>query len=96
MDTIVRSVKDITASDRQAIEHLLGTPLGDDQQVVIRVLPVGNEPVHEKLHTGKDFEQLMGPVHEAFAYSGLSEQEAVELFEKEKHDMRHERRQANN
>ena len=37
MDAFVRNVKDIAAADRQAIEHLLGAPLTDNQQVVIQV-----------------------------------------------------------
>jgi hypothetical protein len=39
MDAFVRNVKDIAAADRQAIEHLLGAPLTDNQQVVIQVMP---------------------------------------------------------
>ena len=39
MDNIVRNVKDIAAADRRAIEHLLGAPLADHQQVVIQVMP---------------------------------------------------------
>ena len=38
-------------------------------------------------------EALLQPVREAFEASGLSEDEAVELFEAEKHALRRERRQ---
>jgi len=39
-------------------------------------------------------EELLAPVREAFAHSGLTEDEAVDLFESEKHAMRSERRKS--
>jgi hypothetical protein len=38
MDTIVRNVGDIDAGDRQALEHVLGQRLQQNQQLVIRVI----------------------------------------------------------
>lgn len=38
MKSIVRNVRDIDASDREALEHVVGEPLGANQQLVISVL----------------------------------------------------------
>ena len=38
METVTRNVKDIGTADRQALEHVIGRNLADDQRVVIRVL----------------------------------------------------------
>jgi hypothetical protein len=38
MEPVVRNVRDITAADRRALEHVLGRPLGEDQQVVLQVV----------------------------------------------------------
>jgi hypothetical protein len=38
MESVMCSVKDIETADRQALEHVLGRPLGDDQQLVIQVV----------------------------------------------------------
>ncbi len=47
MDNVVRNVKDIDSSDRQALEHVLGLPLDDNQQVVIRVVNPTATPVKD-------------------------------------------------
>lgn len=38
MDTITCNVDDLAVPDRQALEHVLGRPLADHQQVLIAVL----------------------------------------------------------
>lgn len=40
----------------------------------------------------QDLRAITAPVHEAFKASGMTEDEAVEVFENEKHAMRAERR----
>lgn len=44
METFIQNVKDIDADKRQALEHLVGHHLDANQQVVIRVIDVGEEP----------------------------------------------------
>jgi hypothetical protein len=44
MESIVRNVRDLDAGNRQSLETLLGRRLGDDQQVMIRVVTPGVEP----------------------------------------------------
>jgi hypothetical protein len=38
MEDVIRNVNEIDSTDRQAIEHLLGEPLRENQQVMIRVI----------------------------------------------------------
>jgi len=44
MVTFIQNVKDIDADKRQALEHVVGQHLRANQQVVIRVIDVGEEP----------------------------------------------------
>ena len=38
MDTITRYVRDIESNDRQALEHLVGKQLRENQQIIINVV----------------------------------------------------------
>ena len=40
MSTIVRNVRDIDASDRSALQHVVGMELREDQQLIIQVVEV--------------------------------------------------------
>jgi len=40
MGPIIRNVKDIEADDRRSLEHVVGQPLRDDQQVIIKVTTI--------------------------------------------------------
>jgi hypothetical protein len=44
MESIVRSVKDIDADQRQWIESAIGRRLQESQQLIIHVVDVGTEP----------------------------------------------------
>ncbi len=44
MVTLIQNVKDIDADKRQALERIVGQHLRANQQVVIRVIDVGEEP----------------------------------------------------
>lgn len=50
--------------------------------------------IRRQLDADDQLEQALAPIHDAFDSSGLTEQDAVELFEAEKHAMRRERRGA--
>jgi hypothetical protein len=39
METITRHVRDIDAADRQALEHVIGRELSEDQEVIFQVVP---------------------------------------------------------
>jgi hypothetical protein len=54
MERLLRNVDDIESADRQAIEHLLGRPLGADQKVFIMAFTPGETPdpeTREKVRT---------------------------------------------
>ena len=38
METVIRNVDEIDAHDRQALEHVLGQSLSENQQLVIRIV----------------------------------------------------------
>jgi hypothetical protein len=38
MDPVIRHVRDMDAADRRALEHVLGRPLAEDQQVIVQVV----------------------------------------------------------
>jgi hypothetical protein len=43
MDKVVRDVRNIDQADREALEHVLGQSLGDNQQIVIDVVDIGTD-----------------------------------------------------
>jgi hypothetical protein len=70
------------------------------RDLVKRAEATGTEPekvavaaIRRQLDADEQLEQLLTPVRDAFQSSGLTEEEAVELFEAEKHEMRRERRE---
>lgn len=40
MNTLIRNVRDLEAANRRSLESLLGQPLSEDEQVIIRVVAV--------------------------------------------------------
>jgi hypothetical protein len=44
MDAVVRNVGEIDAHDRQALEHVLGQTLRENQQIVIRIVNIQGQP----------------------------------------------------
>jgi len=55
---------------------------------------VAVETLRQQVEADESYRQLMTPIHEAFESSELTEDEAVELFETEKHALRRDRQQA--
>ena len=76
MESVICSVKDIETADRQAFEHVLGRPLGDHQQLVIRVVSADESSTHAAAAPGgvtlPDWCNV---------YEGLSEEEVSALEE---------------
>jgi hypothetical protein len=46
MESVVCSVKDMETADRRALEHVIGRPLTDNQQLVIRVVSEDASTTH--------------------------------------------------
>jgi hypothetical protein len=47
METIIRHVRDIKTDERRVLEHVIGQPLKENQQVIIQVVTPGNQPAEE-------------------------------------------------
>ena len=77
MDSIIRNVTDIDQADRQALEHVIGQHLREDQQVVINVLNVDvSKPLPAQTHSAED-----GIPEWWKVYDGLSDDEVDRLDE---------------
>ena len=79
METVIRNVGEIDVHDREALEHVLGYALRDDQQLVIRIvnLPGQREPVTAPaLHGGNGSPELPEWCN---VYDGLSDDEIADL-----------------
>lgn len=77
MNSVIRDVRDIDSSDRQALEHVLGQPLRDDQRVVIQVEPVPASSVVQENGDGKPQEAKL-PAW-CNVYEGLSDDEIADV-----------------
>jgi predicted transcriptional regulator len=69
------------------------------KQLVQRAAEIGTAPekvainaIERQIRAEESLKQALEPIRQAFRESGLTEDEAVELFEAEKHAMRRERR----
>ncbi len=75
MDSIIRNVTDIDQADRQALEHVIGQHLRENQQVVISVLNVDmSKPLPAQTHSTEDRIPEWWKV-----YDGLSDDEVDRL-----------------
>jgi hypothetical protein len=77
MESIVRDVRDIDATDRRALEHVLGLRLGENQRVMIQVLSLDAdaEPSLESAEGAKATELPDW----CRVYEGLSDSEIAEV-----------------
>lgn len=73
MDSISRDVAEIEPRDREALEHVIGHSLADDQRVVITVTPT--TPPRQNPQVGPPLEI---PAHWRI-YEGLSDDEVDRL-----------------
>ena len=70
MTTIIRHVRDIETGERRVLEHVIGQQLKDNQQVIIQVVTLGNQPAEEVAASG------MGKLPEwCNVYEGLSDEQ---------------------
>lgn len=70
-------------------------------ELVKRAEAAGTEPekvavaaIRRQLDADDQLAQVLTPIRDAFKSSGLTEEEAVQLFETEKHEMRRARRES--
>ena len=79
METVIRNVDEIDAHDRQALEHVLGKSLTENQQLVIRIVnlqvPRGTAqtPVLQVANGAPTLPEWCN------VYQGLSDEEVAEM-----------------
>ncbi len=79
MESIVRNVRDIAASERQAIERVLGEKLQENQQIIIQVVNLANEAGEKPdLQDGAASSSLPDWCD---VYAGLDERQIAEVEE---------------
>jgi hypothetical protein len=44
MEAVIRKVRDIEECDRHMLEHVLGRPLHQNQQIIVQVVTLGDTP----------------------------------------------------
>jgi hypothetical protein len=77
MDAITRNVRDIDPTDREALEHVIGESLREDQQIEIKVLSVIRSPQPQSEPSNPPAEpQVPEWWH---VYEGLSDEEIDRL-----------------
>lgn len=75
MESLIRNVRDIPASDRQALEHVLGHVLQENQQLIIQVINVDASAPAEG-----DATDAGGALPEwCNVYQGLSDEQVQDL-----------------
>lgn len=78
MADFVRNVSEIDSADRQAMEHLLGQPLRENEQLLIRVVTV--KPGLESSSKPPPCGGTMAVLPEwCNVYAGLSDEEIADL-----------------
>jgi hypothetical protein len=85
MDIVTRSVKDIDAADRQALEHVIGSHLSEHQQVMIQVRDAVS-PAAENADSGMRKPGSPTLPEWCNVYEGLSDAEIADI---EKSIVRH-------
>lgn len=75
MNAITRNVKDLDSADRQAIEHVLGQQLDENQQLMIRVVSLDLSAGKSEQGSGGD----VGLPAWCDIYSGLTDAEVDDI-----------------
>lgn len=78
MQTVIRNVSDINDQDRQALEHVLGQQLSENQQLVIQVVKLQVAPIAPAESGGRRNSDVILPEW-CNVYAGLSDDEIAEL-----------------
>jgi hypothetical protein len=74
MESVIRNVRDIDSRERQALEHVLGRQLRENQQVIIQVVTVPTAVADNPAPKGS--EKLPAWCN---VYDGLSDEEIAEV-----------------
>ena len=78
MESIVRNVQDIEAAEKRLYEGVLGQPLNDNQQIIVRVLTPPDEDTRQKAVADLKVLSEKGSRHRESL--GVSEDEVNEIL----------------
>lgn len=89
MSMLICNVRDLEAANRRSLESLLGQPLAEDEQVLIRVIGLGKEPdaaaKAAALHRAREISDKASRQREAI---GVPAVEADQLIDEAIEDIR--------
>lgn len=77
MESIIRNVREIDHGERQALEHVLGRELAENQQVIIQIVTLGNRPLGETRERGHGHTATLPPWCDV--YAGFSDAEIADV-----------------
>jgi hypothetical protein len=77
MSAIIRNVRDIDSSDRRVLEHVVGQPLKENQQLIIQVATLDKEAAARRKQSAAAPGNGLPPW--CNVYDGLSDEEVDEL-----------------
>ena len=79
MESIIRKVRDIDTSERRVLEHVLGQPLRDNQQLIIQVVTLAKDSAdQDKQNDVATSGQLPDWCN---VYAGLTDEQIAEVEE---------------
>lgn len=79
MESVTRNVRDIDSRERQALEHVLGQQLTENQKIIIQVVTVMSEATAEqKTDQGAPLTKLPDWCN---VFAGLSDEQIAEVEE---------------
>lgn len=79
MESLTRNVGDIDANDRQALEHVLGRSLRENQQLVIHIVNLNVQAEPAQSVTSEQGSSTPTLPEWCHVYEGLSDEEITDL-----------------
>lgn len=79
MEALIRNVGDINAQDRQALEHVLGQSLRENQQLVIHIVNLKVQPESSQTPTTQQGSDTPTLPDWCNVYEGLSDTDIADM-----------------
>ncbi|MCE9557048.1 MAG: hypothetical protein K8T91_27185 [Planctomycetes bacterium] len=78
MESIIRNIRDINSDDRHALEHVIGQPLRENQQIIIHVKTMSEKAIGASTSQSPSDKAAALPSW-CNVYDGLSDQEIEDV-----------------
>lgn len=76
MELIIRNIRDIDTSERRVLEHVLGQPLKENQQVIVQIVTLKNDGEAQQVQAPESSNQLP---EWCDVFAGLSDDQVAEV-----------------